>query len=441
MNIKRINLLVIFAICSCLTTYADERAIDYNRFTLKQAIEIGLLNNKELQNSQKETEISIEKEKLIFNQKLPEIGFSSSYKRLTNLYQYEDGLFSAPTTYEPAKNVYEFNLDASVPVYLGGRLNAESHKSKMETHLSELKTQYKQRIIKLDIVTAFLHIYHLMEQQKLVQDKMKEDSLIIKQADAMRRNGASTKNEVLRTQLQLSNHRMMLSSLKNDIIIGEHQLQTILSLTDLTTLHIDPLSIQEYDNRVMQANDQTTGANNDELLIARSNYEIGKVDKKVVASNVLPQISLIGNYGLSNPNYKFYPPQPYFYRMGMIGVSLKYSISALYKNKAKTNVVNLAISQKQLEMEQTNEKVSHALFAARQKLLEADERIQISLEAIEQAKENYRMVKQKYIGNLSLITELIDADNAYLEAESALITNQIDKQLKQFQLQYILGNL
>jgi len=433
--------LLIIAVYSLLTIYANEHTVDYNRLTLKQAIETGLLNNKELQNSQKETEISAEKEKIIFNQKLPEIGFNSSYKRLTNLYQYENGLFSAPTTYEPTKDVYEFNLDASVPLYLGGRLNAESRKSKMETRLSELKTQHKQRIVKLDIVTAFLHIYHLMEQQKLVQDKMKEDSLIIKQADAMRRNGASTKNEVLRTQLQLSNHRMMLSSLKNDIIIGEHQLQTILSLTDLTALHIDPQSIHEYDSRATQTNDQTTVANNDELLIVRSNYEIGKVDKKLVACNILPQISLIGSYGLSNPNYKFYPPQPYFYRIGMIGVSLKYSISALYKNKAKTNVANLGISQKQLEVEQTNEKISHALFAARQKLEEADERIQISLEAIEQAKENYRMVKQKYIGNLTLITELIDADNAYLEAESALITNQIDKQLKYFQLQYILGNL
>jgi len=433
--------LLIIAICSSLTMYAEVHIVDYNRLTLKQAIETGLLNNKELQNSQKETEISTEKEKIIFNQKLPEIGFSSSYKRLTNLYQYEDGLFSAPTTYEPSKDVYEFSLEASIPVYLGGRLNAESRKSKMETQLSKLKTQHKQRIVKLDIVTAFLHIYHMMEQQKLVQDKMKEDSLIIKQTDAMRRNGASTKNEVLRTQLQLSNHRIMLSSLKNDIIIGEHQLLTILSVAGLTTLHIDPQSIHEYDSHATQASDQTTIANNDELLIARSNYEIGKVDKKMVTSNVLPQISLMGNYGLSNPNYKFYPPQPYFYRIGMIGVSLKYSISALYKNRAKTNVVNLAISQKQLEVEQANEKVSHALFVARQKLMEADERIQISLEAIEQATENYRMVKQKYIGNLSLITELIDADNAYLEAESALITNQIDKQLKQFQLQYILGNL
>ncbi len=440
MNIKRLNFLLTLSLCSTLILHAAD-SVDYNRLTLKQAIGIGMRNNKEVQNRKIETEISKEKEQDIFNHKLPEIGFNSSYKRLTNLYQYEDGLLSEPTKYEPIKDVYELNVDASVPLYSGGKLNAESRKSKIETHLSELKTQHSERILKLDIATAFLHVYHLMEQQKLIQDKMKEDSLTIKQVEAMRRNGASTRNEVLRTKLQLSNHKLMLSSVKNDIIIGEHQLQTLLSVNDLPSLHIDTGSLNEYSNQNTQPDDQPILTQNDELLMAQVSYEMQKVDQKIVRSNALPQLSLFGNYGLSNPNYKFYPPQPYFYRVGMIGLNLKFSISALYKNRVKTNIANFALSQKQLEIEQTNEKVNHALFAARQKLIEADERIQISLEAIEQAKENYRTVKQKYSENLSLITELIDADNAYLEAQSALITNQIDKQLKYFQLQYILGKL
>ncbi len=441
MNIVRQKSLFALSLCCVLIVQAQDSPSLYGKLTLRQAIETGIRNNKELQNSKTETEISKEREKEIFNHRLPEIGFNACYKRLTNLYQYEDGLFESPTTYVPTKNVYEFNVDASLPLYSGGKLSAESRKSKISTQLSELKSQHTQRILKLDIATAFLHVCHLMQQQKLVMDKMKEDSLIIKQVEAMRRNGASTRNEVLRTKLQLSNHRLMLTGVQNDIVIGEHQLLTLLSLDEQTALHIAPESINEYYKDAEAPESNAALTQNDELLMAKTGYEMQKTDQQLVRSNLLPQLSLIGNYGLMNPNYKFYPPQPYFYRIGMIGLSMKYSISELYKNRSKSRTTKLATSQKALEIEQTGEKVSHALFTARQKLIEADERIRISQEAIEQAKENYRTVRQKYSENLSLITELIDADNAYLEAESALITNKIDKQLKYFQLQYILGKL
>ena len=50
-------------------------------------------------------------------------------------------------------------------------------------------------------------------------------------------------------------------------------------------------------------------------------------------------------------------------------------------------------------------------------------------------------MKTKYANKLSLITELIDADNVYLEAQSNLISLEINKQLKYYQLQYVIGNL
>ena len=74
-------------------------------------------------------------------------------------------------------------------------------------------------------------------------------------------------------------------------------------------------------------------------------------------------------------------------------------------------------------------------------LREAQEKIDMYQKAVAQAKENYRIVKNKYSNQLSLITELIDADNTLLETESNYITAQIDKQYKYYQLQYIIGTL
>ena len=100
---------------------------------------------------------------------------------------------------------------------------------------------------------------------------------------------------------------------------------------------------------------------------------------------------------------------------------------------------NIAIAK--LKVEEGEEQIRHDVFSANTKLKEAVDKIKIAEEAIEQAKENYRIVKLKYTNKLSLITELIDADNAFLAAQSNLISLQINKQLKYYQLQYVIGNL
>lgn len=94
-----------------------------------------------------------------------------------------------------------------------------------------------------------------------------------------------------------------------------------------------------------------------------------------------------------------------------------------------------------LELEEKEEQLKHEVFQAYKKYEETEQKVNIVQEAIAQAKENYRIVKTKYANKLSLITELIDADNAYLEAESNLISVKINRQLKYYQLQYIIGKL
>lgn len=94
-----------------------------------------------------------------------------------------------------------------------------------------------------------------------------------------------------------------------------------------------------------------------------------------------------------------------------------------------------------LQIEENEENVRHNVYEAYKKFEETDQKVKIAEEAINQAKENYRIVRTKYANKLSLITELIDADNAYLEAESNLISVKINRQLKYYQLQYTIGNL
>ncbi len=440
-NLIRYQLLTFFIMVSS-TSFAQTN-LDYNQLKLSEAIEIGLQNNKKLQIRSLQSNVAELNEHDLKNEKLPDVDFHTGFHVLSNINQYDDGFLKSSTKYATPRIKYDFTLKAEIPVYLGGKIKNEEKKAEIETEISKLKIKKDERELRMQIITAYLQVLHLQEQQHLISDKMHEDSANIKQTEIFKKNGLVTYNEVLRTQLQLSNHKMSFSELDNEIAIIEHQIKTVLSLPEAQEIHVqtnDLFTNTEHlgivDQMVLEAME-----NNESLKIAKEDLDLKQLDKKITKANVLPKITAGGEYGLNYPNFMFFPPEEHLYRFGMVGVNITVPLSNFFKNKQKMQIADQKIEIAKLEIEEREEQITHEVFTAKKRLDESLDKIKIAEEAIHQSKENYRIVKTKYANKLSLITELIDADNAYLEAQSNLISLQINKQLKYYQLQYVLGNL
>lgn len=431
------------ALCLLLSNFSHSQMIDYQHLGLQQAVEIGLKNNKNIQISHLKQEMSVTKEKDLKMEKLPDIEFHTSYNQVTNLFQHQNGVFNKATKYDVINGMYDFTLSASIPVYMGGKIKNTEKKAAIDTEISALRTHLDERQLKMAIITAFLQIHHLKEQQSLIHDKMKEDSVNIKQVKALKANGVVTVNEVLRTSLQLSNHKMSWTELDNDIQIAEHKLKTILSLPENQEMHVNTEDLISDNAAIPYVDELTETAlnKNESVEITHKNLSLKELDQKITKANYLPKITAGGEYFLKYPNMMFFPPEPYAYRLGMVGVNLTYPIENLYKNKYRMQEAQENIDLAKLQIEENEENVRHNVYEAYKKFEETEQKVKIAEEAINQAKENYRIVRTKYANKLSLITELIDADNTYLEAESNLISVKINRQLKYYQLQYTIGNL
>ncbi len=110
------------ALCLLLSNHFYTQMIDYQYLSLKQAVEIGLQNNKNIKISHLKQEMSVTREKDLKMEKLPDIEFHTSYMQVTNLYQHQDGVFNKATTYNAINAMYDFTLSASIPVYMGGKI-------------------------------------------------------------------------------------------------------------------------------------------------------------------------------------------------------------------------------------------------------------------------------------------------------------------------------
>ncbi|WP_338648185.1 TolC family protein [Flavobacterium sp. KS-LB2] len=420
------------------------QAQQVNTISLNDALKIAKENNKTIQKSHIEQRISEKEIAVTKNLRLPEVNFNAMYSRLSDLTEYEGGFFSDKHTYtpEPGTVIYEAVTKFDVPLYAGNRINNAIKKSKEENEIAKIKIEKTESDIQLQVTATFLGIYKMMELQKIIGESIKEEQERLKEVKAFKTFGTVTKNEVLRSELQLSDRELNSLTNKKNIRIALQELKTVLQLPEEAEIEIDTTGLldvaplKDYDFYFRET------LQNEDMRIANRELAIKKTELKMVQGNYYPKVSFFGNYNLKYPDYMLFTlNRPYLYTIGQIGVEATYNLSGLYKNKAKVQVASLKVDLQENESELVKNEMTDKVFRNHTQYQEILDKLPVTDKALDLANENYRIVKVKYLNQLVLITEMVDADNALLQAKFNKFSTRIDAVMKQYELLHTAGLL
>ena len=173
------------------------------------------------------------------------------------------------------------------------------------------------------------------------------------------------------------------------------------------------------------------------LDLAHKIYE----DKvRVVRSEMLPSLALTGGYMVSNPAL-LNGFENKFRGMWNVGVMLSVPIfhwnEGIYKVKAAKSEVNIARLQQSEAQEKIELQVNQSLF----KVSEAGKRMALSRKNMEKAEENLRYADRGFKEGVIPVSNVMEAQTAWLSAQSDNIDAQIDMKLAQAYLQKAMGTL
>jgi outer membrane protein len=438
---KQAMLLFVFLFFHGINTVQGQQA---RVISLNDALKIAKENNKVIQKSHIEQLISEKEIVTTKNLRLPEVGFSAMYSRLSDLTEYEGGFFSDKHTYtpEPGTVVYDAVAKFDMPLYAGNRINNAIKKSKEENEIAKIKLEKTENDVQLQVTATFLGIYKMMELQKIIDESIKEELERLKEVKTFKTFGTVTKNEVLRAELQLSDRELNSLTNKKNIRITLQELKTILQLPEEDEITIDTTSLldiaplEDYDFYFKGT------LQNEEMRIASREIDVKKTELKIVKGNYYPKVGLFGNYNLKYPDYMLFTlNRPYLYTIGQIGIEASYNLSGLYKNKAKVQVANLKVELQENEAEIVKNEMVDKVFKNHTQYQEIQDKFQVTDKALDLATENYRIVKVKYLNQLVLITEMVDADNALLQAKFNKVSTRIDAVMKHYELLHTAGQL
>jgi len=409
--------------------------------SVKELFDMGIQNAVAIQASQVKIQISNEKVSLAKNKRLPAIGIDGTV-----------GYVGTPIILNPNLSFLErdvipkweqnYQIGASQPLYEGGRIRNEIKKSELEKEVAELSLQKDKADLKLWLIGKYLDLFNLYKKRDVYTQNIDEAKKRVQDIENMKDQGIVTTNDVLRSKLLLTNYDLTHKEIENDIILVSQQLDIVLGMDETTILQPDSTFLTSY-MELQAENDYVNQAylQHPDLKITRTNISLAQNALQIVKAYYLPTLSLEAGTALTRPIPYLVPVEDFnFYTWG-ISLNLSYNISALFDIKHNSNAAKQQIQLQGLYQEQQKQTIRTEIKAAFLKHLEAEDRINALQESLDQSKENYRIEKNKYFNQLTILTDLLDATGTQLNVELQLTAAKTNAIYTYYQLLRASGNL
>lgn len=413
--------------------YSQDRKV----LSLKEAISIATSKSNEATLSNIKVNTSKLEMESVKNNQYPSLKLSGQFLQLTNA-NVDSNLNSGNSSTEKSDPIKVSQLflgqaNVSMPIFNGFKLknsiSASENLYKAETFSS---THTKEQLA-LHVVELFAKLYQSQEMETLITENLKSAQQRTKDFSAMVDNGLMARNDLLKAQLQESNIQLSLESAHKNVNVINYQLVTLLQLPKTTKVEIDIETIKKD-----MAKNQSIAQNGQRSDLEALNYKqkASEAAIKIAKSGYYPSVALVGGY------IAFDLKEVMSVTNAMnVGVGLSYDLASIFKNGKEVKLAKSKAEQTKTAVAILNDKI-------KEETQEAQENYNLSLkqnivytQAVEQATENYRIVKDKYDNSLSTTNDLLEADVQQLQTKINLALSQADIALKYYQLQFASGKL
>lgn len=391
--------------------------------TLKEAIDLGIKNSKQLKESKAKIEEATAALREAVERKLPEAGVSGSYLRLNSpnvnvkakLGSNSGGTGTTGTTQQssgqPSSAMYGM-LHASLPIYSGLRIRYGIESSKYLEEAAKLDADNDREAVVLNTINAFDNLYKSRAAVDLVNESLQGARQRVKDFSNLEKNGILPRNDLLKSQLQQSNTELSLLDAENNWRLANINMNLMLGLPDTTVLTVNETDLQLSDAQLKPVEDyvQLSIQNRKDIAALGLRKKAASTGVKAAKGGSLPSLALTGGYVAADiPNVLTVT------NAINIGVGVQYSLSSLWKN---SQVEQAKAREKQLEAseEMLTDNIRLEVNQAYQNYLSWRKKMEVYQTATTQAEENYRIVRNKFQNQLATTTDLLDADIAQLQA-------------------------
>ena len=422
--------------------------------SLDEAISAGLEASPSLHASRMKVESSAAKAREVAAGRLPSLKLGAGYTRQSEVPPFAVHIPGSPEPFIVSQSYYNnWNLRLSVqqPLFTGYRLEAGTESARMLERSAGQDLAKERSEFVFAIKSAYWGLARAREFEAVVGETIGQVREHLKDVRAFFDQGMVTKNEVLRTELQLSNAQLLAIDARNGVEVARTSLNTLIGLPVETDLELTTTA-ESLASRAPDAGAVGEGAAASKTLLDTAlavRPELKSADFRIKASEAglkaakagwYPQLSLAGNYYYLRPNPRYMPAQDRFHGTWDVGLALSFDIWNWGQTKSQAEQAKAQLAQARDARKLLEDLAVLDVTQSRLALNQARDKVRVAGEAVGQAEENLRTFRERFRQGVALNSEVIDAELLLFQTKISRTQAAIDLVLAQARLEKALGN-
>ena len=340
------------------------------------------------------------------------------------------------------RNLFAGAIMVTQPVFMGGAIIAMNKMADAGEQMAANSAEARRQATIYEIDQAYWQVVSLRHKQKLAQSYLDLVKKLDGDVQKMIKEGVATRSEGLSVSVKVNEAEMALMKVNDGLTLSKMLLCQLCGIpvneqVVLAEEETDDLSVVET---VLQVDVEQAAENRPELKMLQNVVDMGKQATNMLKAGNLPQVLLTGGYMVSNPNV-FNGFEKKFAGVWNVGVLVRVPIwnwgDVAYKVRAAKGATTIATLQRDEIREKIELQVNQSAF----KVNEANKKLEMAKASIERANENLRTANLGFSEGVISSTTVMEAQTAWLQAQSQKIDAEIDVKLSQVSLQKALGTL
>ena len=340
------------------------------------------------------------------------------------------------------RNVWAGSILLTQPVFMGGAIIAMNKMADISESLAQNSAEAKRQTTLYNVDQAYWQVVSLTHKKKLADGYLdlvkKLDSDVSKMID----EGVATRSEGLSVSVKVNEAEMAVMKVNDGLVLSRMLLCELCGLPvneDITLAdeHVEEIAVVTL---TPQLEVEKAVAFRPELKMLQNTIDLSKQATNVLKAGNLPQVALTGGYLISNPSlYNGFEKK--FRGIWNVGVMVRVPIwnwgDVMYKVRASKGATSIA----SLELEEAREMIELQVNQNTFRVDEANKKLTMANANIARAEENLRTANLGFKEGVITPTTVMEAQTAWLQAQSQKIDAEIDVKLSQIDLQKSLGTL
>jgi outer membrane protein TolC len=340
------------------------------------------------------------------------------------------------------RNMFVGSVMLTQPLFMGGSIIAMNKMADINEKLAANSMDARRQAIIYRLDQAYWQVVSLYHKQQLAQSYLD----LVKKLDTdvykMIEEGVATKSDGLSVDVKVNEAEMTLTKVNDGLVLSRMLLNQLcgLPLNEQVTLVDEQSTEIAVVELTPTLNVEQAVANRPELKMLQNTVDLSKQTTNILKAGNLPQLLLTGGYAASNPNLLngFQRKLRGFWNVGVtMRVPLWNWGDVMYKVRASKGATAIA----NLELEEARELIELQVNQTTFKVDEANKKLLMAKSNIQRADENLRMANLGFREGVISPTTVMEAQTAWLQAQSQKIDAEIDVKLSQVELQKSLGTL